>query len=675
MKNTAKAFLTSFKAVALVALFSLVLGLASIPAKTQALDVTGSIIATPDTIQRGGSTQIKWNSFNATEVTILPGIGSVGPSGSRTVSPTQTTEYTMTMRNATDSFSISATVYVEETQNTPPTVNLTASPTHVSYNGVSTLSWNSDNATSCMATGGANNWGGSVPLDGSQSSGNLTHTTTFTITCTNGQGQSATDSATVTVDSVGNQPTVNLTADDTSIDDGDHTTLRWTSNNADYCTASGGRNGWSGSRSTSGTFNTGDLHNDTTYTIQCYNNYGSATDSVTVRVDDNNNNGNEPDVRIYANPSTVNYNGSSIITWDSDDADTCRSTGGTSGWSKSSRGRSGTFYANGITSDTTFNITCENDEGTARDSVTVRVQGTTVGNQPTVVLYADSTNVTYGGTTFIRWSTTNATSCFASGGSTGWAGTKSIGPGSFYTGSLYSARTYILTCSNNYGSSTDSVIVGVRGRTTTTTTRPPASSLVLITTSIDRNQPILPTLDNTNPRPGDEINYTVTYQNIGTGSISNLVLRLDLPYEVTYMYSTPNNPMMSGNTLIFNLGSLRANGTGTVTVRVRVRDDAQPGAMLNFPAVLSYTDPAGNPQSVSANVSAQVWRDGVLIQEDNQRVIPLGASIFGAGFWPTTLFGWLLFIILILILIALVRSLYGGTSPWQKRTVTTVEHH
>jgi uncharacterized repeat protein (TIGR01451 family) len=183
-------------------------------------------------------------------------------------------------------------------------------------------------------------------------------------------------------------------------------------------------------------------------------------------------------------------------------------------------------------------------------------------------------------------------------------------------------------------------------------------------------------LDNTNPRPGDEINYTVTYQNIGTGSISNLVLRLDLPYEVTYLFSNPNNQTISGNTLIFNLGTLRANGTGTVTVRVRVRDDAAPGALLNFPAVLSYTDPSGYPQSVSANVSAQVWRDGILIQEpENRTVVPLGASIFGAGFWPTSLFGWLLFLILILVLIALVRSLYGGTTPFAKRTVTTVEHH
>src|SRR3989344_4425476 len=120
-------------------------------------------------------------------------------------------------------------------------------------------------------------------------------------------------------------------------------------------------------------------------------------------------------------------------------------------------------------------------------------------NQPTVVLSADSTNIAYNGTTFLRWYTTNATSCFASGGSVGWAGTKNIGPGSFYTGSLTASRTYSITCNNSYGSASDSTTVTVRGlvTTTVTTARPAATSLVLITSSVDRNQPIVPTLDNT----------------------------------------------------------------------------------------------------------------------------------------------------------------------------------
>lgn len=681
MKNMQIEFTKVFKAVVAVVFFGLVLGAFTVPlSKASAQMVSGSIIATPDTIDAGQSTQLRWNSFDATSVSITPGIGNVAPSGSMPVSPSQTTTYTLHLSNSSGATGQgTATVFVRGVQQNNPTVNLTADDNSLNSGESTTLRWTSTNATSCTASGA---WSGSknTGANNSEGTGPLTSTRTYSITCRNDAGNSAFDSETITVSTVqGNGPTVNLTADDTRIDEGDETTIRWTSTNADSCTASGGRNGWSGSRNRSGQFDTGDLFNDTTYTITCTNQFGSATDSETVRVDeDDDNDGDRPTVNIYANPSTVNYNGSSVITWTSRDADRCRSTGGTSGWPSSSRGRSGTFYANSLTSDTSFSITCTNDDGSASDSVTVRVNNFVNNDRPIVNIYADSTNIAYGGTTFVRWTTVNATSCYASGGSAGWAGSKSIGPGSFYTGSLYSGRTYILTCTNNTGSATDSVTVNVRGRTITVTP-PPPTSLVLITSSIDRNQPILPTLDNTRPHIGDEINYTVTYQNIGTAAIRNLSLRLDLPYEVDYMFSNPSNPTRSGNTLIFSLGSLPANGTGTVTVRVRVREDAAPGALLNFPAVLSYTDPAGFPQSVSANVSAQVWsgpEQSTVI--DERTVVPLGASIFGAGFWPTSLFGWLLFLILVLILVLLAKSLFAGTAPIllpRKTVTTTVQQH
>lgn len=551
-----------------------------------------------------------------------------------------------------------------------PTVDLTADNYSVTYNGATTLRWTSTNAASCTASAGTNGWSGYKSTTGSFPTGNLTSTTTYTITCSNSRG-SATDSVTVTVGGTNqDRPIVDIQADDTRIDSGDRTIVRWSSSNADSCTGSGGRNGWSGSKNLSGSFNTGDLNNDVTYTITCSNSSGSADDSVTVRVDDEED--ERPDVNIYANPSNVQYNGSSTITWDSDNADSCRASGGTSGWS-GRKSTSGSFYATNLTYATTFTITCENDTRSATDSTTVTVSGfqPPVNNQPTVVISADSTNLAYNGATNIRWSTTNATYCNASGGSIGWAGAKSIGPASFYTGSLTSTRTYSITCSNDVGSSTDSVTVNVRGQVLgTTTVRTQPTSMVLLTSSVDRNRPIVPTLDNTNPCPGDEINYSLTYQNIGTGSISNLVLRVDLPYEVDYMFSTPNNPMRSGQTLIFNLGTLRANGEGTVSIRVRLKDNVQAGTPLNFPATLSYVDPSGYPMSVNANVSANVCGLAVVNNSSN---VNLGASVFGTGFLPTSIFGWLLLIILILILILLARYLFGQTFQIQRRTVTTYD--
>jgi hypothetical protein len=174
---------------------------------------------------------------------------------------------------------------------------------------------------------------------------------------------------------------------------------------------------------------------------------------------------------------------------------------------------------------------------------------------------------------------------------------------------------------------------------------------------------------------------------VGNASITNLTLRIDLPYEVDYITSNPNNPTISGNTLIFNLGTLRANGTGTVTVRTRVKLDIPPGTNLNFPAVLSYLDPSGLPQTVTANVSAQVWTAPAidqnfmmqqqLLQQQQLQFQPqdnsaqIGASAFLAGFFPSNIFGWLLLLVLILILILLGRYLFTGETAFSKKTITT----
>jgi len=363
-------------------------------------------------------------------------------------------------------------------------------------------------------------------------------------------------------------------------------------------------------------------------------------------------------VTISADQPSVNYNQSTIIRWSPINATSCYGTGGSSGWSNSRNTYSDTFNTGPLLTTTTYTISCSNNNGGGSDSksVTVYVNATQPNPQPTVNLTADNTNLTYNGATTVRWSSSNATTCYATEGSTGWTGLKNIGPASFYTGSLTSGKTYTITCSNNYGQATDSVYVGVRGRVNTVT----PTAYIIVNSSVDRNQPIVPTIDNTKPHPGDEINYTINYQNIGNASITNLNLRITLPGEVDYILSTPNSPTISGNTLVFNLGTLKANTEGAVTTRVRVRPDAPAGTLLNFPAFLSYNDPAGNPQTVDANVAAQVWSEPTKPTDTTDDTNSfLGANVLDFGsFFPTSLFGWLLFIILVLVLVLLGKNLY-----------------
>ena len=80
-------------------------------------------------------------------------------------------------------------------------------------------------------------------------------------------------------------PTVDIKANNSdgpiTIASGGSATISWTSANALSCAAS---NGWSGSKSASGSMSTGSLTASRTYTLTCSNRVGSASDSVTVNV-------------------------------------------------------------------------------------------------------------------------------------------------------------------------------------------------------------------------------------------------------------------------------------------------------------------------------------------------------------------------------------------------------
>jgi chitodextrinase len=80
---------------------------------------------------------------------------------------------------------------------TLPTVSLSTNPTSVASGEASTLTWSSTSATSCTASG---DWSGTRATSGSESTGPLTASSSYSINCT-GTGGSASASATVTVSS------------------------------------------------------------------------------------------------------------------------------------------------------------------------------------------------------------------------------------------------------------------------------------------------------------------------------------------------------------------------------------------------------------------------------------------------------------------------------------------
>jgi hypothetical protein len=96
--------------------------------------------------------------------------------------------------------------------------NSSDGPITINYNNSATISWTASNADSCQASGA---WSGTKSTTGSESTGNLVSSKTYTITCT-GQGGTVSDSVTVNVtsQSYNNPPVVDAGSDKTVYENG-----------------------------------------------------------------------------------------------------------------------------------------------------------------------------------------------------------------------------------------------------------------------------------------------------------------------------------------------------------------------------------------------------------------------------------------------------------------------
>lgn len=255
---------------------------------------------------------------------------------------------------------------------TVPNVTITTDSTSLPYNGSTVIRWNSDNATSCIASGGANGWAGNRDPDGVFDTGSLSNTTMFSIKCSNNAGSSPTKSVTVNVQNQPASPTVNLTADETNINYGESTILRWTSSNATSCSANGA-NGWSGPKNTNGSQSTGSLTQTNTYSITCYGaNNKQANASVRITVNPNQN--NDISLNVTADDQNLDYGDSTTIRWNTTGNPTyCQASGGSNGWS-GNKPNSGYMNTGSLYQTTTYNMTCyKGNIMSISDSVTVYV--------------------------------------------------------------------------------------------------------------------------------------------------------------------------------------------------------------------------------------------------------------------------------------------------------------
>jgi|GEM_PF-1023173 len=170
-----------------------------------------------------------------------------------------------------------------------PTVDLNSSGS-ASCNRSATLSWTSNNATSCYASG---SWSGSKATSGSENVGNFTGSRTYTITCNRG-GKSATDSVTLSGSddpldvNAGSDRYLNEEDDRVQLDgsvDGDYDSLNWSCTGGSLSDSDILRPNWRPSFSYNNDNYYYDYNRTFTCTLTARNVCGSDSDTVKITVE------------------------------------------------------------------------------------------------------------------------------------------------------------------------------------------------------------------------------------------------------------------------------------------------------------------------------------------------------------------------------------------------------
>lgn len=410
---------------------------------------TLTLTANPSSVAAGGSVRMHFVSNGTTCQTASSnwqgkwtGANGINQTTSITA-PTAPGSYTYTMtctNGSGGSVSASATVTVVP----PPTLTFTAKPARIALHGTSTLTWQSQNATSCQwsSYSDTTTTSGSVKTGPYDSYGS----TTYTMTCT-GVGGSVTKSVTVTVVP---PPTVTLTAGPAYVIPHQDVTLNWSSTNADQCTTGGAWGNKTAATGGADSVPAGSV-GTATYTLTCTGAGGSATASASVQV--------VPPVTdtLTVSPNPIYLGQSTTLSWTSQNAvGDCSLSG--SGLSA----KGDVYLSNGSQSvaptasgQDTYTLVCH---GKAGDSATSKAVLTVIP-PPTVTLTANPTTVNMLQSTTLTWTSTNALSCKLSGAA---SGNEPVNGSKRDTLILPGDENFKMTCTNPAGSGSASATVTVK---------------------------------------------------------------------------------------------------------------------------------------------------------------------------------------------------------------------
>lgn len=164
-------------------------------------------------------------------------------------------------------------------------------------------------------------------------------------------------------------PSVSLSGPET-VSQGEVVTLTWTSSDAANCIASGA---WSGNKPLQGSEDVGPLTSDSAFILTCDGAGGEGVASFNILV------ASAPAPTVQFNgPNAVNSGEAFTLTWTSTEASECSASGGWAG----SKDLAGSEQIAGIGANSTFNLTCSGEGGSASATWSVTVNAAALPATP-----------------------------------------------------------------------------------------------------------------------------------------------------------------------------------------------------------------------------------------------------------------------------------------------------
>jgi uncharacterized repeat protein (TIGR01451 family) len=166
-----------------------------------------------------------------------------------------------------------------------------------------------------------------------------------------------------------------------------------------------------------------------------------------------------------------------------------------------------------------------------------------------------------------------------------------------------------------------------------------ASSIFTITTDAEETE------------VGQEIKYTINFQNNSSVNLENVVVNVQLPDAVDFLASD-SGAFGENNTVTLNVGTLAPSQTGAMKIIGKVNSKAADLGVLVTTAIMSYT-PAGS----------ELQKDEIAyVTNKINPASDLGAaSIWGnKSFLPKTILGWLAVLLVILGFVIVGKNLHAA---------------